>query len=238
MITHYINISNSGVSELYLNVSLNTDAEELCCEDSVDVRVYQTNDPGQKTWTNPSEYFLDQIPLQPFVEAVLVPEVPNLGIPLDGTATGLHLAFVVSAPGACITITRIVLFYYACPEKVEDLVKFPETVAPTMESPEAVLVEPNCTSNAKFASSVEGQLECHALGVWQSNEIHCLCDRGYFLSGGSSSQTCQGDHLKYVLNVEEKVTDRNLKNLYRLLTMHDFSACVYVYPNFGNFCGS
>ena len=205
MITHYINISNSGVSELYLNASLNTDVEESCCEDSVDVRVYQTNDPENETWTNPSEYFPDQIPLQPFVEAALVPEVPHLGIPLDDTAAGLYLAFVVSAPGACITITRIVLFYFACPEKVENLMKFPETVAPTTESPEAVLVDPNCTSNATLTSTPGAQLECHALGVWQTNEVRCMCDRGYFLSGGSSSPTCQGDFLVYVQNIEQEL---------------------------------
>ena len=193
MITHYINISNSGVSELYLNVSLNTDI--LCCEDYVDVRVYQTNDLENETWTNPSEYFPDPIPLQLFVEAALVPKLANLVIPLDGTDTGLYLAFVVSSPGACITITRIVLFYmyFVCPEKIEALLKFPETIAPTAGSPEAVLVDPNCTSNATLTSTPGAQLECHALGVWQTNEASCACDRGYFFSAGSFSQTCQGD---------------------------------------------
>ena len=192
MITHYININRTGVTELHLNVSFNPNVEQKCCADSVDVRVCPTNGPDETARSDLNQYTLSPIPLQDFVDGVHLAEVTNLTVPITNS-TGLYLAFVASSPGTCIAISRITLFYFVCPKQDKNLISFPEMVAPPTESPQAVFVIPNCTTNAIVTSAPGTQLECGAMGVWQTNGVSCECRRGYYYSKNASIPTCKGN---------------------------------------------
>ena len=119
---------------------------------------------------------------EPVTEKLLVQ------IPISGSSTGLYLAVVDSSPGTCISISRLALFYYVCPEQVVNLVKYPETIFPTLISDSDLFLGTTYMDNA-ILTSVDNELECSRRGRWEANNVVCSCMEGYYLLGDSS---CEG----------------------------------------------
>ena len=132
------------------------------------------------------EHVMDQVPVQ---------RSDPVPIPISGSSTGLYLAIVDPPPGSCTSITRLALYYYVCPEQVVNLVKYPETISPTLISTSDVLLEATCVDNAVLTSA-DSEIECSRRGQWETiNRVVCSCMEGHYFSNDSS---CEGNHFKKI----------------------------------------
>ena len=100
---------------------------------------------------------------------------------------------------ACMVVTRLIIFYYVCPEKITDLVIHPETIAPPISresSPRRVTTK--CVANASPVAVVDEitrlAVDCTERGAWYSQaELGCRCNHGY--SPDEDRQRCKGKEL-------------------------------------------
>ena len=101
-------------------------------------------------------------------------------------ANGIFLAFLDK--GACIAISKVIISYHVCPEKVmrSVLVRFPRTVAPANYS-ELTEVLGECTDvNSISTGKLLGV--CLSSGEWNiSDDASCVCKAGYELVNVSDS---------------------------------------------------
>ena len=115
MITNYINISRTDITELVLNVTLAKSATCMCddahnCNQAVRIRIFETSEPNETNRLSNTSYSVDLANVSTMKKSVK--------IPVSAAFTGLYLAVVDTPPGACLTITRLVLYYYIFPEEV------------------------------------------------------------------------------------------------------------------------
>ena len=195
MITQYINISRTGVTELLLNATFSAATSSQCdglCSNFVRIRIFQTNEPDELGRNDTSTYGGNVASLEHITEQDPVPNLDLVQIPISGLSTGLYLAVVDVPPGTCISISRLALYYYICPEQVVNLVKYPETISPALNSDSDVLLEATCVDNAVLSSS-ESRLECSQRGRWKKHDIVCSCVQGHYLFNDFS---CEGKQWK------------------------------------------
>ena len=188
MITQYINISRTGVTELLLNATFSAATSSTCtgvCTDSVKIRTFPTNEANEVSRNNTSSYSGNVASLEHIVDEEPAPERNLFQIPMSGSSTGLYLAVVDPSPGTCVGIFRLALFYYICPEQVVNLVEYPETISPTLTSDSDVFLAATCVNNAVL-TSVNNKLECSRRGQWKANNAACSCMEGYYLFSDSS----------------------------------------------------
>ena len=100
---------------------------------------------------------------------------------------GFYLAVVDF--NTCVTLTRILVFYYVCPEETSELISRPETVdSGSVDSSATVAGE--CVGNSSTESGADPLLICGARGQWQVI-VPCLCNPGYELS--TTQDQCIGN---------------------------------------------
>ena len=191
MITQYINISRTGVTELLLNATFSAATSQACngfCTDSVRIRMFEANEPDEVARNDTTNYGGNVAFLEHFMDQNPVQNLDLLQIPINGFYTGLYLAVLDLPPGTCISISCLALFYYICPEQMVNLVKYPETISLTLLSDSDVFMEPSCVDNAEFVFG-DDQLECSQRGRWEINDCVCNCMEGhYFLSDNSEGK--------------------------------------------------
>ena len=179
MITQYINISRTGVTELILNASFSAAICNGACATSVRIRIFETNETDELGRNNTSNYNGNVASLEHIMDQNLVQSLELEQIPISGDYTGLYFAVVDVPPGTCVIISRLALYYYVCPEQVVNLVKYPETISPNLLSESDVLLEPKCVDNAEFAYG-DDQLKCSRRGRWETNNRICNCMQGHY----------------------------------------------------------
>ena len=114
--------------------------------------------------------------------------VDSLDIELDDEY-GFYLAVVDLS--TCVTLTRILVLYYVCPEETSELISRPEAI--DSESIEGTpSVEGECVENSSTESGADPLLICGAGGQWQVIKP-CVCSPGYQLD--SSQDQCSGLYL-------------------------------------------
>ena len=86
------------------------------------------------------------------------------------TETGLYLALVDLS--TCITVHRLLVFYYVCPAETSNLITRPETIAPESAIPG------QCAENSSPTSSDQPLVSCTVMGTWDTI-IGCACDPGF-----------------------------------------------------------
>ena len=119
--------------------------------------------------------------------------VDSLDIQLDAVEDGFYLGVVDL--GTCVTLTRILVVYYVCPEETSELISRPEAI--DSESIEGTpSVEGECVENSSTESGADPLLICGAGGQWQVIKP-CLCNPGYQLD--SSQDQCSGTYLTVFL---------------------------------------
>ena len=188
MVTQYINLGKIGVTELVLNLSYYS--IENCtgnCSEFLQIRTYEIYFPDEEGRRIPNKYSKNPA-IQLDIQQGTREQFASLAIPINGSSTGLYLSVADSPPGACLTITRMVLFYYVCPEQEVNLVIYPEVTAPTSMSASSIKVYAACAENAVFASPIQS-VECKLQGRWASNNISCECVEGYFFATNAPSSS-------------------------------------------------
>ena len=153
------------------------------CRQSFDVYKWQTTTIDRATAANTTKYIgVGQV--SPAFADGNEDFVDSLDIQLDAVEDGFYLAVVDFS--TCVTLTRILVLYYVCPEETSELISRPEAI--DSESIEGTpSVEGECVENSSTGSGADPLLICGAGGQWQVIKP-CLCDPGYQLD--SSQDQC------------------------------------------------
>ena len=154
------------------------------CRQSFDVYKWQTSTIDRAAAANTDNYVkVDR--LSPAFTDGAMSFFELIDIELDDE-DGFYLAVV--DPSTCVTLTRILVLYYVCPEETSELISRPEAI--DSESIEGTpSVEGECVENSSTESGADPLLICGAGGQWQVI-VPCLCNRGYQLV--SNQDQCSG----------------------------------------------
>ena len=123
------------------------------------------------------------------VSTPTVRENASVEINFGRGATGFYLG--IQERDSCITINRLLVFYYVCPAETDDLIIHPETVAPVIGDTTLIEVNGTCVENASPENGAEPRLTCSQNGDWSENSGDgCVCNRQFLLS--SDGRSCEG----------------------------------------------
>ena len=197
MVTQYINVSRAEVRKLFLNVSIvfasgsNCDGEAC----TLGIMIFETNDLDEGGRSDPASYTTADLPRLSFKIGDMQQDISQ-EVSFSGSFNGLYLAIVAPPSQNCVTISRIALFYYICPEQEMNLVKYPEVVAPDSRGIiDTAIIQGTCVDNAEASSSsLSLTLKCESKGFWASSSVNvsCECEEGFFVMSQSSAPFCQG----------------------------------------------
>ena len=99
---------------------------------------------------------------------------------LPQTVDGFFIALVSSPMGACVMVSRVLVYRYECPGEEllsTGLARRPATQAPISGG---VSVTPYCVENSHQSQfSNPERLECRSTGHWLNDQTHCICDEGF-----------------------------------------------------------
>ncbi|KYO46506.1 ephrin type-A receptor 1 isoform X1 [Alligator mississippiensis] len=109
---------------------------------------------------------------------------------------GFYLAFQNS--GACVALVSTRVYYKTCPESVQGLAHFPETIAGSEGLTEVSGV---CVENAAEEAGLPPRMHCSTDGKWLVQMSRCLCDVG-FEEADESCVACQRGFYRHSLETE------------------------------------
>ena len=107
------------------------------------------------------------------------------------TDSGFYLA--IRDQNSCLTISRVLVFYYVCPAEVGNFVQFEEHLAPpNIPQDETISVSAQCVPTASPVSETgEVRVICGEGGVWQVVPgFDCECD--FSTQPNSDGSACIG----------------------------------------------
>ena len=138
------------------------------CRQSFEVHKWQTSTIDRSAAANTDNYItVDRVSTE--VSDGIMSFVEYLDIELDAE-DGLYLAVVDQS--TCIVLTRLLVFYYVCPEETSELISRPEVLG------SQVSVTGECVENSSTMSGSAPFLSCSDRGEWHVI-IACLCNPGY-----------------------------------------------------------
>ena len=147
------------------------------CRQSFEVHKWLTSTIDRSAAANTDNYVtVDRV--SPDVSDGIMSFVEYVDIDLDAE-DGLYLAVVDRS--TCIVLTRLLVFYYVCPEETSELISRPEVLG------SQVSVTGECVENSSTMSGSAPVLSCSDRGEWQVI-IPCLCNPGY----EKSQDQCSG----------------------------------------------
>ena len=138
------------------------------CRQSFEVYKWLTSTIDRSAAANTDNY-VSVNRVSPDVSDGIMSFVEYLDIDLDAE-DGFYLAVVDRS--TCIVLTRLLVFYYVCPEETSELIFRPETLG------SQVSVTGECVENSSTMSGTAPVLSCSDRGEWQVT-IPCLCNPGY-----------------------------------------------------------
>uniref|UniRef100_A0A7M4FX06 Ephrin type-A receptor 1 n=1 Tax=Crocodylus porosus TaxID=8502 RepID=A0A7M4FX06_CROPO len=109
---------------------------------------------------------------------------------------GFYLAFQNS--GACVALVSTRVYYKTCPESVQGLAHFPETIAGSEGLTEVSGV---CVENAAAKAGLPPRMHCSTDGKWLVQMDRCLCGVG-FEEADESCVACQRGFYRHSLEIE------------------------------------
>ena len=194
MITQYINTSTTEVTDLNVSATFATSPIPCVagqCLQNVPVRVYWTNTPNETERNTASNYN---------TVATRLLHTTNDGqresdhevVEVPSNTTGLYLALVDE--GTCVSISRLVVSYNVCPEQTQNLIVYPQIIAPTARTISFKMVPASCVDGASMTGTT--MLVCTVGGLWGAPHPPadtCQCDPGYQMIGVGLNATCEGD---------------------------------------------
>ena len=137
------------------------------CRQSFEVHKWQTSTIDRSAAANTDNYLrVDRV--SPEFTDGITSFVEYLDIELDAE-DGFYLAVVDRS--TCIILTRLLVFYYVCPEETSELISRPEALG-------SQVVTGECVENSSTMSGSAPVLSCSDRGEWRVI-IPCLCNPGY-----------------------------------------------------------
>ena len=184
LITQHINTAVNGkaLSQVVVrvNFSLNGCPTGGSCQQSFLLQMYQTQnvDPsGSINLTNYAAFSGSRVTVGSNPSGT-VTETQDVTIQL-GESGGLYLA--AQDTGTCVSITRLTVLYYVCPQQVVNFINYPMTLA------DGGITQLTCVSGAGLVGGQTLLTTCGSRGVWMAPNGACSCNPGYTSIG----QTCQ-----------------------------------------------
>ena len=93
--------------------------------------------------------------------------------------------FAIQDETTCTIVTRIIVFYYICPQQILDLIIYPETLANSGSQAAIPLVSvtASCVASAEPENGLAPLLSCLSGGIWSLvPNAGCRCIAGYLQS--------------------------------------------------------
>lgn len=161
---------------------------EACIND-LDLLVYETSVIDQSAAQRISNY-VAMSPLRALISGQR--NQTSVNIRFSTNKSGFYLA--IRDAGSCVVIFRIVVLYYICPMKTENLVYCPEIIAPPIGSSQQLIVNASCIENASLSVENQFSLKCLEGGHWIGT-YRCMCDNG--LIPTNDGTICQRKFVKW-----------------------------------------
>ncbi len=135
------------------------------------------------------------------VSGTITQSIDNFGFNTD--ESGFYLA--IRDRGTCILISRLTVFYNACPGETVNLVVRPETIAPMVGSGIQLSVNASCVDNSSPVGN-DFWLKCLDSGDWvAAASSRCECNTGFVPTMDGENCLCKYDQLKLLLNLYLRV---------------------------------
>ena len=193
LITQHISRVVNGTAlqqvSVKIDFTLNSCTEMNNCTRRFVLHKYETSTINATAARNLGNYQIVMRITPRDVSTPTVRENASVEINFGRGATGFYLGILER--GSCITINRLLVFYYVCPAETDDLIIHPETVAPVIGDTTLIEVNGTCVENASPENGAEPRLTCSQNGDWsESSSDGCVCNRHFFLS--SDGHSCEG----------------------------------------------
>ena len=159
------------------------------CRQVFEIRIFETSIVDSLKAKKTRQYGAARV-IHPTNETATVFLNASLSISLETNFSGFYLALIDA--GTCISVNRILVSYYKCPEMTRNLLRYPETIAPPYGSRGlARKVIGECVDGA--SGERDFVLSCYPGGVWGAGQLGtaCHCDKGRVTSEGMES--CIGE---------------------------------------------
>ena len=163
-----------------LNFSLNGCPTGGSCQQSFLLQLYETFriDPNGSLNTSNYKTFSGSRVAVGLNPSGTIVETHDVTVPLSGYG-GLYLA--VQDTRTCVSISRLTVLYYVCPQQVVNFINYPMTLA------DGSITQLTCVSGAGLVGVQSLLTTCDNQGVWGAPTGACSCNTGYT----NISQTCQ-----------------------------------------------
>lgn len=188
LFTQYIN-KNVPANDYYpvrvfvnITYSFMTCSGRVPCSPEFKLLKYVTNSQQPRTtYTNTSLYSGKGIMPDNIVKNTTLSGTKHFYFDMSEEDKGFYLALQDHDEdrGACVTVSRVLVYRHQCRAHVENLVHFPAIQAPVSGT---VSVRSECTRNAHH-QSISGLVHvCTSEGQWSNAQVACECDVGYYMS--------------------------------------------------------
>ena len=183
LVTQHINTTVNGGAltqvVVKLNFSLNGCLTGGSCQQSFQLQIYETpniNSSSSLITANYATSIRVAVGSNPTGNVV---ETTDVLVPLGGSG-GMYLA--AQDTGTCVSISRLTVFYYVCPQQVLGFISYPQTVASN-----GLITQLVCAPGASVVQQPQASCASGNQGVWGPPSGSCSCSPGYT----NMSQTCQ-----------------------------------------------
>ena len=191
LITQYIStvVNDTRLAQVSVIVEYElVGCTSLECQRTFVVNAYETSTEDNSIAANTSNYRLvDRIATDDDTGQTRQNRTVDLN--LNANADGIYLA--IRDETTCIVITRMLVFYSACPGGAVDFVMRPETLAPiVMRNPIPLKVDAECVAGASPENGEGAILNCNQGGTWTVVPgAGCQCNTGFMAAANGRSCT-------------------------------------------------
>ena len=197
LFTQHINksvpVNDSYPVRVFVNI---TNSFQSCdnCNQLITVLKYFTNTQQEReVYTKTKGYTADGIMPRNTMKYFDATVTDNFYFDMDQDEDGFYFALRDNNMrngdrGACVTVSRILVYRYECSAQTVDLVRYPAAQAPISGN---VPISVECTENARPLTD-SMMVNCTSEGQWEVTSIGCGCDPGYFIETKDGITACRG----------------------------------------------
>ena len=207
LFTQHINksvtVNDSYPVRVFVNI---TSTFRYCgnCSPLIMVLKYFTNTQQQTDiYTNIKNYTPNGIMPRNTIKYFAATVTDHFYFDMDQDEDGLYFALQDynmenTNRGACLSVSRMLVYRYECPARRVGVVRYPTIQAPISGN---VPIGVECIENAHPLND-SMLVNCTSEGQWEVNSIACDCDPGFFAETDDDITTCRGMYsgMYYVCN--------------------------------------
>jgi len=161
-----------------VDLLLNSCMESNTCGQTCSIHKYETSTINATAARNLSNYEFVPPQISPSDGSGDARENMSIQIDFTTAATGFYMG--IQDETSCVSVHRVLVFYYVCPAETSDLITRPERIAPFIGNSAALLVDGQCVENSSPENGMRLRLTCSQNGVWGGIDgAGCACDTGF-----------------------------------------------------------